>query len=61
MDHFLTHAKAYTATASVPITVLVVWLIETFGKVTVPMEIRTAIGMLLAGFGTAVVSNAPKA
>lgn len=55
-----THAKAYVAAMSVPLTVLIVYLIENLGHIDLPIAIESAIGMLLAGISTAVVPNAKK-
>lgn len=53
-----THFKSYIAAVSVPLTAVIVWGIETFYKVVIPKEIAVALGMLLAGLGTAAANNA---
>lgn len=55
-----THAKGYVAAMSVPLTVLIIYLIETLAHIDLPLAIEAAIGMLLAGVSTTVVPNAKK-
>lgn len=55
-----THAKAWVASLSVPLTTLIVYAIETIYSVKVPEEIRIAIGMILAGASAVVVPNAKR-
>jgi len=48
--------KATAAGIGMPVAVISVWLIETFGKITVPAEVAAAMGSV-ASFVLAYVVN----